>query len=171
MFSLAWLTFVGDLYHLVASLFVRQAALRAENAFLRKQLAMFVERGMRPRRASRSERLWLVLLGKLFDWRGALIVVTPRTFVAWQRDVVRMLWRWKSRRLGRPPLPLDARKLIVQLADENQPSVRRVARSLERDLQQAVERELKWIVIRDSYRVSDDGAHELPQVDPQILKS
>ena len=71
MASLASLTFVGDLYQLVASLFARQAALRAENAFLRKQLAMFVERGMRPQRAARAERLWLVILGILFDWRGA----------------------------------------------------------------------------------------------------
>ncbi len=72
MASLASLTFVGDLYQFVASLFARQAALRAENAFLRKQLAMFVERGMRPRRARRSERRWLVVLAKLFAWRGAL---------------------------------------------------------------------------------------------------
>jgi transposase InsO family protein len=131
MSSLVSLTFVGDLYQLVASLFARHAALRAENAFLRKQLAMFVERGMRPRRASRAERLWLVLLGKLFDWRGALVVVTPRTFVAWQRDLVRMLWRWKSRPLGRPPLTLDARALIVRMADENPSwSPRRIANEL-----------------------------------------
>jgi transposase InsO family protein len=128
---LAPLTLVGDLSHLIGHLFARHAALRAENAFLRKQLAMLVERGMRPRRASRAEKIWLVLLGKLFDWRGALVVVTPRTFVTWQRDLVRMLWRWKSRRLGRPPLPHDARKLIVRMADENPSwSTRRIANEL-----------------------------------------
>jgi putative transposase len=125
------LTFVGDLFHSTGSLFARHAALRAENAFLRKQLAMFVERGMRPRRASRAERVWLVLLATLFGWRGALVVVTPRTFIAWQRAFVRMLWRWKSQPSGRPPLPLDARKLIVRMAGENPSwSPRRIANEL-----------------------------------------
>lgn len=72
-------------------------AVRAENLFLRKQLAMFVERGVRPRRALRPDKLVLVLLAKLFPWRNALVVVSPRTFVSWQRAIERSFWRWISR--------------------------------------------------------------------------
>jgi putative transposase len=108
-----------------------KASLSAENLFLRRQLAMFAERGQRPRRARRLDKALLVLLGKLFDWRSALVVVTPRTFIVWQRDFVRLLWSWKSRTTGRPPLPIDVRRLIATMADENPSwSPRRISNEL-----------------------------------------
>jgi hypothetical protein len=56
-------------------------SLAAENLFLRKQLAFYPERGIKPRRISHPTRLTLLWLSRCFDWRGALTVVTPRTFV------------------------------------------------------------------------------------------
>src|SRR6202521_242719 len=41
------------------------AALKAENLFLRKQLALYAERKTKPRRASDATRLTLVLLSRL----------------------------------------------------------------------------------------------------------
>jgi hypothetical protein len=41
----------------------------AENLFLRRQLAMYVERGVKPRRPDVATRMSLALLSKLFDWR------------------------------------------------------------------------------------------------------
>ena len=74
--------FVADLCQFFV-LFARPGAgIRAENAFLRKQLAIYLERGVRPRRAGCREKLTLVLLARLFDWRDALVVVTPRTFLS-----------------------------------------------------------------------------------------
>ena len=58
------------------------AALKAENLFLRKQLALYVERKAKPRRASDAIRLTLVLLSRLFSWRDALVNVKPETFLA-----------------------------------------------------------------------------------------
>jgi len=46
-------------------------AVRAENLFLRHQLALFIERGLRPRRVDAATRISLVVLAKLFEWRGA----------------------------------------------------------------------------------------------------
>jgi hypothetical protein len=43
---------------------------------------------------------------------------------------------------------------LIQLADQNQPCVRRDMRALERDLQQAVERELKRLSVFFTHRVS-----------------
>src|SRR5215467_3071360 len=54
--------------------------LAAENLFLRKQLALFQEPKVKPRRADDSIRLVMVMLGRLFSWRDALVNVKPDTF-------------------------------------------------------------------------------------------
>src|SRR5215813_11988274 len=51
----------------------------AENLFLRKQLGLFVERKVRPRRATDAIRFTLAGLSGLFDWRNALVIVKPDT--------------------------------------------------------------------------------------------
>ena len=51
------------------------AALKAENIFLRKQLALYLEREAKPRRATGATRLSMVLLSQLFAWQNALINV------------------------------------------------------------------------------------------------
>ena len=55
--------------------------LAAENRFLRKQLALYQERHVKPRRATNATRLALVWLGRWCDWRQALAVVQPDTFL------------------------------------------------------------------------------------------
>ena len=57
------------------------AALKAENIFLRKQLALYLERKAKPRRATDATRLSMVLLSRLFAWQNALINVKPETFL------------------------------------------------------------------------------------------
>jgi len=42
--------------------------IRAENLFLRRQLALYVERGVRPRRIDAATRIRLALLARRFDW-------------------------------------------------------------------------------------------------------
>jgi transposase InsO family protein len=95
------------------------ASLRAENIFLRKQLALYLEREMKPRRASDATRLSMVLLSRLFAWRDALIHVKPETFLGWHRMGFRLLWRWKSRPRGRPRVPQYIQELIFRMAEEN----------------------------------------------------
>jgi hypothetical protein len=68
-------------------------AVVAENLFLRKQLALFQERKTRPRRTTALFRLAMVALAKFFDWRDALAIVKPETFVGWQRKAFKMFWR------------------------------------------------------------------------------
>ena len=68
-------------------------ALAAENLFLRKQLALFQEREVKPYRAHDSTRLVMVILGRMFSWRNALVNVKPDTFLRWHRKGFRLLWR------------------------------------------------------------------------------
>src|SRR5215813_7071020 len=93
-------------------------SLAAENLFLRKQLALYQERQVRPRRATDAIRIALVWLGQRFDWRPVLGIVRPETFIGWHRQGFRLCWRWKSRP-GRPALPMDLRALIRRMALEN----------------------------------------------------
>src|SRR5271165_5914551 len=95
-----------------------QTALAAEVLFLRKQLAYYRDHQIRPRRLSDAARLSLVLWSRLFDWKEALMVVTPGTFVRWHRGGFKRYWRWKSRG-GRPALPKDLRQLIARMVREN----------------------------------------------------
>src|SRR5271166_2253016 len=96
------------------------AALKAENIFLRKQLALYLEREAKPRRATDATRLSMVLLSRLFAWQNALINVKPGTFLGWHRKGFQLLWRWKSRPRGRPRVPRRLRELIFKMAHENQ---------------------------------------------------
>jgi hypothetical protein len=93
-------------------------ALAAENLFLRKQLALYEERQVKPRRATHATRLAMVWLSHVFDWRPVLRIVKPDTFTGWHRQGFRLFWRWKSRP-GRPALPKDLRTLIRRMALEN----------------------------------------------------
>lgn len=94
------------------------AVLAADNLFLRKQLALYQERHVPPRRATAATRLALVWLSHWVDWRQALAVVQPATFIRWHRQGFRLFWRWKSTS-GRPPLPADLQALIRRMAREN----------------------------------------------------
>lgn len=95
------------------------AAIKAENIFLRKQLALYLEREVKPRRATDATRLTMVLVSKLFTWQDALVNVKPETFLGWHRKGFRLLWRWKSRPRGRPRVPAELQELICKMAQEN----------------------------------------------------
>lgn len=95
-----------------------RTALVAENLFLRKQLAMYQERGVRPRRATAGERLAFTIVSRCFDWSRALTIVRPRTFIRWHRNAFRAFWRGKSRP-GRPQIPRELQTLIRRMSREN----------------------------------------------------
>ena len=75
--------FLADFLRLIALSVRREHSLEAENLFLRRQLALYKERGIKPRRIDAATRMRLVFLSKLFDWRDALITVRPETLIRW----------------------------------------------------------------------------------------
>jgi putative transposase len=62
------------------------SAVEAQNLFLRRQLALYVERGIKPRRIDSVTRIALTILSGFFAWRDALIVVRPETLLRWHRQ-------------------------------------------------------------------------------------
>ena len=108
-----------DLASLMSSMMRSRAELAAENLFLRKQLALYLERRVKPRRADDATRITLVALSRFFEWRQLLTVVQPGTLIRWHRKGFRLFWRWTSRAPGRPPIPADLQRLIATMAGAN----------------------------------------------------
>ena len=110
---------VADLVRLAFLATHSRRALAAENLFLRKQLALFQARKVKPRRANDSTRWVMGTISRMFPWRGALVNVKADTLIRWHRKGFRLLWRWKSDPPGRPCLSKNLRQLIRQIAAEN----------------------------------------------------
>ena len=108
-----------DSLRLVARTCRSRSAVEAENLFLRKQLTLFQERNLRPRRADDSTRWLMSFLSHWFEWRSALVVVKPDTLIRWHRKGFRLFWRWKSKPVGRPTLPNNLQELIRKMAADN----------------------------------------------------
>jgi putative transposase len=108
-----------DLLRFVPSGFTSRTRLGAENLFLRKQLALYVERRVKPRRPDDATRIMLVVLSQFIDWRRVLTVVQPATLIRWHRKGFGLFWTWKSRPRGRPRVPVTVQRLIADMAKAN----------------------------------------------------
>ena len=109
---------VSDILRLWVLVLRSSSAIRAENLVLRRQLARYIERGIKPRRVDHVTRVSLALFTRLFDWRDAVVNVQPSTIIRWHRLGWRIFWCWKCR-AGRPPIPPELRGLIRRMAAEN----------------------------------------------------
>jgi putative transposase len=113
-----------DLRRLLAFGFRSRRALAAENLFVRKQMALFQERKIKPRTADDATCWMMATLSRMFPWRDALWSAKPDTLIRWHRKGFRLFWRWKSKPAGRPRLPKDLRQLIREMAVGNVTGVR-----------------------------------------------
>jgi putative transposase len=113
------LALIVDMLRLLRLTFRSRARLAAENLFLRKQLACYVERKVRPRRTDDASRIALVLLSRFVAWRDLLTIVRPDTLVRWHRNRYRLFWRATSRPGGRPRMPVELQRLIAEMSLAN----------------------------------------------------
>jgi hypothetical protein len=98
---------------------------------LRQQLAMFAEKGRRPRIAPADRGFWVLLSRIWSGWKEVLVIVQPETVVRWHRKGFRLYWRSISKRgPGRPPIPVEVQALIRRFANENNWRARKVRAEL-----------------------------------------
>jgi putative transposase len=109
---------IGEMLRWSRLAFRSRRSIEKENLFLRRQLALYVERGVRPRRVDPATRITLALLSRFFNWRDALVVVRPETMIRWHRAGWKLFWRLKSQP-GRPPIPKQIQALIRRMGREN----------------------------------------------------
>lgn len=93
-----------------------------ENLVLRQQLLALHAKRPR-RRLTAPQKLFWIMLRRAWDgWKQPLVLVTPRTVVAWHRAGFRLYWKWLSRAQslgGRRPVSKEIRALIFQMVAEN----------------------------------------------------
>jgi putative transposase len=106
---------------IVAALRSRQDLI-LENLALRQQLLALHTKRPRRRLSLFHKLFWIALHGLWSGWKKALVLVTPRTVVAWHRAGFRSYWKWLSRvqRVGgRTRVSQEIRALIFRMAAEN----------------------------------------------------
>jgi len=75
------LRLLADILHLAISMLRPARALATENLVFRRQLALYRERGIKPRRVDPATRASLAFLTRLIDWRNVVLVVRPETVI------------------------------------------------------------------------------------------
>jgi putative transposase len=99
-----------------------RAALVAENAILRHQLAILRRSVRRPRCTPADRALLVLLASRVRAWRSALLIVQPDTLLRWHRQLFRGYWHRRSRATAaahRPPLASETVALIRGMAAAN----------------------------------------------------
>src|SRR5258708_7951648 len=105
----------------VVDLFRSRAAIEAEILTLRQQIIVLRRTAPKKRSFGAIDRLVFVGVYRLFPRvLDVLAIVRPATVIKWHRAGFRLYWRWKSRpRGGRPPVPLEIRRLIREMSIAN----------------------------------------------------
>jgi len=92
-----------------------------ENLALRQQLATVLQKHQ-PRIRPADRVFWILLRRFWSKWADAVIIVKPKTVVAWHRAGFALYWRWLSgsgRGPGRPSVDKQIRDLVRRMATEN----------------------------------------------------
>ena len=96
-----------------ASLELELVALRHQVTVLRRQ------RPGRPQLSSLDRLLWVWLYRIWPQVIDAMVLVKPATVVQWHRKGLRLYWRWRPRRPGRPKISTEIRDLIRRMSRAN----------------------------------------------------
>jgi hypothetical protein len=88
---------------------------------LRHQLNVLQRSRKRPKLTASDRFFWACLAATWRDWRSALIIVKPETFIGWHRKGLGLFWTWKSRHgcRGRPSVAAEIRQLIRRMSRDN----------------------------------------------------
>ena len=102
------------------NLFKSKTQLQLENLFLRKQLEIY-NRSNKRSVIKRSDRVFFSLSKRVLNnWKENLVIVKPETIIKWHRQGFKLFWKIKSsHKGGRERIDIEARKVIIQIAEEN----------------------------------------------------
>jgi putative transposase len=114
--------FLRHLIGWIIGFFRSRQDLILENLALRQQLLVLNAKSPRRRLSTVHKFFWIALLRVWSRWKLSLVLVTPRTVVAWHLAGFRLYWRWLSRARrvgGRMRVSQEIRALIFRMAAEN----------------------------------------------------
>jgi putative transposase len=114
------LSLVSTILRVLLSGFQSRSQLLLENMALRHQLTVLRRSVPKPKLHNSDRLLWILLLRWWSGWQRELLIVEPRTVIAWHRLGFRLFWRWKSGvRAGRPSLSRELIPLIRRMWSSN----------------------------------------------------
>src|SRR6516165_1100597 len=119
---LAMIVWLRHLLGCLVSAFRSRQDLILENLALRQQLLALHAQRPRRRLTAPQKLFWVLLRRTWAGWKQPLILVTPRTVVAWHRAGFRLYWKWLSQArspAGRKPVSKEIRALIFRMVTEN----------------------------------------------------
>lgn len=95
--------------------------MQMEIVALRHQLSVYQRSVRRPIIKPEDRVIWSWIARRWADWKEGLIIVQPRTVMAWQKTRFRAYWTKLSRagKSGRPALSKELRALIVRMSKSN----------------------------------------------------
>jgi hypothetical protein len=100
--------------------FRRRASLELELIALRHQVSVLRRQHAGRLRLFTADRLLWVWLYRVWPQvLNAMVLVKPATVVQWHRNGLRVYWRWRSRRPGRPKMSTEIRDLIRRMSLAN----------------------------------------------------
>lgn len=112
------MTVLHAILALLPTLFRSRAAMQVEILTLRHQLAVLQRTSRRPKLTPADRLLWSWISRHWCGWRESLVIVKPRTVIAWQRRRFRDHWRRLSRP-GRPTVSPEILHLIRRMSSAN----------------------------------------------------
>ena len=114
-------TFLFSIVSLVSSFFRSRLSMQMEILALRHQLSLYERSAKKPPIKPADRILWSWISRNWSGWRDALVIVKPKTVIAWQRKRFREHWVRLSRvsRAGRPRMTKEVRELIRKISQAN----------------------------------------------------
>ena len=108
-------------FALLLLLFRSRLFLQVEILALRHQLTVYQRSKAKPRLKPADRLLWAWLSRVWSGWQDALVFVKPATVIAWQCKRFGEHWTRlsRTRRPGRPAVPVEVRKLIRRMSQAN----------------------------------------------------
>jgi transposase InsO family protein len=105
----------------VSSLIRSRISMQMEILALRHQLAVFQFSGSKPRINPPDRIFWSCLSRIWSGWKNVLVIVQPKTVIAWRRRKFREHWTrlCNQGKPGRPPVSKEVRNLIRQMSEAN----------------------------------------------------
>jgi hypothetical protein len=96
-------------------LWVRSEVAKDAEILMLRHRVLVLRRQVRNPRLSWADRAILSSLSRLLSKAGrrrACLLVSPRTVLRWQTDLVKRHWTYRYRRIGRPPIAAGIRALV-----------------------------------------------------------
>ena len=116
------LSTIAFFFQLILSFFRTDYFLLIENIMLKKENKT-LKRKLNIQRMclSRSDKLVFVFLNLIVDISSSISIVTPNTLLNWQRLLIKNFWTFFKPRSnpGRPPVPSEIKRLILQMKNDN----------------------------------------------------